>query len=84
MAMFIQTEVTPNPATLKFLPHATVMSEGTQFYQDPSSAGNSILAQKLFEIRHYTEKANSGNGFGIDTADSRTNVYTDVLIWKVA
>ena len=39
MAMFIQTEVTPNPATLKFLPHATVMSEGTQFYQDPSSAG---------------------------------------------
>ena len=50
MAMFIQTEVTPNPATLKFLPHATVMSEGTQFYQDPSSAGNSILAQKLFEI----------------------------------
>ena len=50
MAMFIQTEVTPNPATLKFLPHATVMSEGTQFYQDQSSAGNSILAQTLVVV----------------------------------
>ena len=48
--MFVQVEPTPNPATLKFLPGKTVMSQGTQFYQDETSAGNSTLAQKLFQI----------------------------------
>ena len=48
--MFVQVEPTPNPATLKFLPGKTVMTQGTQFYQDESSAGNSLLAQKLFQI----------------------------------
>ena len=48
--MFVQVEPTPNPATLKFLPGKTVMSQGTQFYQDETSAGNSMLAQKLFQI----------------------------------
>ena len=43
-----------------------------------------ISAEKLFEIRHYGEKAQSNNGLGISVADSRTNVYTDVQIWKVA
>ena len=49
--MFVQVEPTPNPATLKFLPGKTVMTQGTQFYQDESSAGNSLLAQKLFQIK---------------------------------
>ena len=49
--MFVQIEPTPNPATLKFLPGKTVMEKGTQFYQDKTSAGNSLLAQKLFEIK---------------------------------
>ena len=48
--MFVQVEPTPNPATLKFLPGKTVMTQGTQFYQDETSAGNSTLAQKLFQI----------------------------------
>ena len=48
--MFVQVEPTPNPATLKFLPGKTVMTQGTQFYQDETSAGNSMLAQKLFQI----------------------------------
>ncbi|MBT4950813.1 MAG: NifU family protein, partial [Pelagibacteraceae bacterium] len=32
--MFIQTEQTPNPQTLKFLPGKVVMVEGTAFYQN--------------------------------------------------
>jgi|TARA_R100001509_G_scaffold46712_1_gene25226 Fe-S cluster biogenesis protein NfuA len=49
--MFVQIEQTPNPATLKFIPGVTVMSHGTQFYQDESSTGNSILAEQLFRIK---------------------------------
>ena len=39
--MFIQTETTPNPATLKFLPGLSIMDEGTADYQNADDAGNS-------------------------------------------
>jgi hypothetical protein len=48
--MFIQTEATPNPATLKFLPGRVVMPEGTFDARNPESAARSPLAQRLFEI----------------------------------
>ena len=48
--MFIQTETTPNPATLKFLPGLSVMDEGTADYQNADDAGNSPLAQRLFAV----------------------------------
>ena len=48
--MFIQTEETPNPATLKFLPGRLVVADGTANFPDPESAGNSPLAQRLFAI----------------------------------
>ncbi|WP_343564495.1 NifU family protein [Kiloniella sp. b19] len=48
--MFIQTEQTPNPATLKFLPGCTVMEEGTAFFESADVATNSPLAQRLFEV----------------------------------
>jgi Fe-S cluster biogenesis protein NfuA len=48
--MFIQTEVTPNPATLKFLPGRTVLPEGTLDLRDKAQAGQSPLAARLFEI----------------------------------
>ena len=48
--MFIQTEATPNPATLKFLPGCQVMPSGSADFQDAGSAGNSPLAQRLFEV----------------------------------
>ena len=48
--MFIQTEQTPNPATLKFLPGRTVMPSGTANFPDPADAGRSPLAQALFAI----------------------------------
>ncbi len=49
--MFIQTEQTPNPATLKFIPGKQVMAEGTRDYPDAeAAAGDSPLAERLFEV----------------------------------
>jgi Fe-S cluster biogenesis protein NfuA len=48
--MFIQTEATPNPATLKFLPGRAVLSEGTLEMRDQTEAAQSPLAQRLFAI----------------------------------
>jgi Fe-S cluster biogenesis protein NfuA len=48
--MFIQTEATPNPATLKFLPGRTVLPEGTLDVPDVAQAGKSPLAERLFDI----------------------------------
>jgi Fe-S cluster biogenesis protein NfuA len=49
--MFIQTESTPNPATLKFLPGREVMGEGAVAdFPDRDTAGRSPLAAALFEI----------------------------------
>ena len=49
--MFIQTEATPNPATLKFLPGKVVMQDGTaEFRTEDEAASASPLAAKLFSI----------------------------------
>jgi Fe-S cluster biogenesis protein NfuA len=48
--MFIETEGTPNPATLKFLPGQEVMARGTADFASPMSAGRSPLAQALFDL----------------------------------
>jgi Fe-S cluster biogenesis protein NfuA len=49
-AMFIQTEPTPNPATLKFLPGRTVLATGTLDLRDKTAAAQSPLAERLFDI----------------------------------
>ena len=48
--MFIQTEMTPNPATLKFLPGREVMPEGTANFTRPEDAVHSPLALRLFGL----------------------------------
>ncbi|MCB1384921.1 MAG: NifU family protein [Nitratireductor sp.] len=48
--MFIQTEVTPNPATLKFLPGRTVLESGSADFRSADDAAGSPLALRLFEI----------------------------------
>jgi len=48
--MFIQTESTPNPLTIKFLPGRVVMESGTIFFQNKSESINSPLAEKIFLI----------------------------------
>ena len=49
--MFIQTEQTPNPQTLKFLPGKVVMDEGTAFYQDIKKTSNSPLAKEYLMLK---------------------------------
>jgi len=48
--MFIQTEQTPNPATLKFLPGRDVMAEGTADFPTAETAARSPLATALFAV----------------------------------
>ena len=48
--MFIQTEQTPNPATLKFIPGVAVMGQGTADYTEADEADDSPLARRLFAI----------------------------------
>ncbi|CAE7569644.1 unnamed protein product [Symbiodinium necroappetens] len=53
--MFIQTEQTPNPATLKFLPGRAVMGEaGTASFASFEEAKRSPLAERLFEVEGVT------------------------------
>ena len=61
MRMFIQTESTPNPATLKFLPGRTVLENGTLDMPNKEAAAASPLALQLFEIPNV-----SGVFFGTD------------------
>ena len=73
--MFIQTEQTPNPQTLKFLPGIVVMDEGTAFFQNIDKTSNSPLAKKLFD-----EDGVTGVFFG---SDFITVTKNDSLDWQV-
>ncbi|MFZ5609417.1 MAG: NifU family protein [Pseudomonadota bacterium] len=59
--MFIATERTPNPATLKFLPGQTVMAHGTANFPDAEAAAAAPLARDLFTLEGVT-----GVFFGAD------------------
>jgi Fe-S cluster biogenesis protein NfuA len=59
--MFIQTESTPNPATLKFLPGQSVLETGTADFTTSEAAAASPLAQRIFAVEAIT-----GVFFGTD------------------
>ena len=73
--MFIQTEQTPNPQTLKFLPGKVVMDEGTAFFQSIEKTSDSPLAKRLFDVDGVT-----GVFFG---SDFITITKKDSLDWQV-
>jgi Fe-S cluster biogenesis protein NfuA len=52
--MFIQTEATPNPATLKFIPGRTVLDTGTMEFSNREAATRSPLAERLFDVQGVT------------------------------
>jgi Fe-S cluster biogenesis protein NfuA len=52
--MLIETEPTPNPATIKFLPGRVVMAEGTRDFASPEEAVASPLAEALFALGDVT------------------------------
>jgi Fe-S cluster biogenesis protein NfuA len=74
--MFIQTEETPNPATLKFLPGRLLMEEGTREFKSKEEASQSPLALKLFEKEGIT-KVFFGSDF---IAVSKTDVFEWVVL----
>jgi len=53
-SMLIETETTPNPATLKFLPGQVVMTGGTRDFADEGEAEASPLAEALFTLGDVT------------------------------
>jgi Fe-S cluster biogenesis protein NfuA len=59
--MFIQTESTPNPATLKFLPGRSVLDTGTADFPSADTAAKSPLASRIFAVEGVT-----GVFFGTD------------------
>ncbi len=52
--MFIQTEATPNPEVLKFLPGREVLADGAREFRDDEEAGASPLARALFDLGDVT------------------------------
>lgn len=71
--MFIQTETTPNPATLKFLPGQSVLEMGTADFPSSDTAGDSPLAKRLFAVDGVT-----GVFFGTDFV---TVTKDDAVAW---
>ena len=71
--MFIQTESTPNPATLKFLPGQEVLDVGTADFPSAEAAGDSPLASRLFAVEGVT-----GAFFGLDFV---TVTKADAVEW---
>ncbi|MCK0143082.1 NifU family protein [Aliiroseovarius sp. F20344] len=71
--MFIQTESTPNPATLKFLPGQDVLGAGTADFPTADAAAASPLAERVFKVNGVT-----GVFFG---ADFVTVTKDDAVDW---
>src|ERR1700748_601867 len=68
ISMFTQTEATPNPATLKFIPGRTVLDSGTMEFASRDAAARSPLAEKLFGVPGVTSVF-YGSGFVTVTKD---------------
>jgi Fe-S cluster biogenesis protein NfuA len=79
--MLIETETTPNPATLKFLPGQSVMDQGTRDFADPEEAEASPLASALFSIGDVTGVFFGQNFISVTLAPggSWTETKPDVL-----
>ncbi|MGB1234269.1 MAG: NifU family protein [Planktomarina sp.] len=72
--MFIQTESTPNPATLKFLPGQVVLEMGTADFPNAEASATSPLAQRIFAVEGVT-----GVFFGSDFV---TVTKVDTVEWN--
>jgi len=68
--MFIQTENTPNPSTLKFIPDAEVMSGGTANFNNKEEAKRSPLARALFAIEKVEAVFLGGDFVSVTKSDS--------------
>lgn len=78
--MFIQTESTPNPATLKFLPGRPVMTEGTAFFPAKDDALRSPLARRLFTIDGVNAVFLGADFITVTKAESASWEYLKALV----
>lgn len=70
--MFIETEGTPNPATLKFLPGRDVMGAGTADFAAPDAAERSPLASAIFALPGVARVFLGGDFISVTKTDSAT------------
>lgn len=70
--MFIQTEDTPNPSTLKFLPGRAVIPSGSVEYRDAYSAQTSPLAEALFAVDGVTSVLLAHDFLSVTKADDKS------------
>lgn len=75
--MFIQTEATPNPATLKFLPGQTVVEQGSYDFRNAEEAAKSPLALRLFDVKDVT-----GVFLGYDFVTITKDDGSDAMEWQ--
>ncbi len=68
--MFIQTEATPNPLTLKFIPGVEVMPSGTLFFTSREAAKQSPLAYALFDVQDVCAVFLSGDFISITKSEN--------------
>ena len=79
--MLIETELTPNPATIKFLPGQAVMGDGTRDFATPAAAEASPLANALFGLGDVTGVFFGGNFVSVTIAPGSEwrDVKPDIL-----
>jgi Fe-S cluster biogenesis protein NfuA len=66
--MFIETETTPNPSSLKFLPGQQVLANGTREFATPEAAEASPLAQAIFDTGEVTNVFFGGDFISVTAA----------------
>jgi Fe-S cluster biogenesis protein NfuA len=67
--MFIQTQDTPNPATLKFIPGVPVLEQGTADFPAVTSAESSPMARRLFQVDGVTGVFLGGDFIAVTKSD---------------
>ena len=79
--MFIQTETTPNPSTIKFLPGQTVLESGAVEFSAPDQSGPSPLAQRLFSLQGVKRILVAGEYIAVSKAeDTDWNVLKPMVL----
>lgn len=69
--MFIQTESTPNPATMKFIPGVEVLAQGSADFRSAEEAGRSPLAQRLFQVEGVSGVFLSGDFISVTKVEAQ-------------
>ena len=81
--MFIQTEETPNPATLKFIPGANVLGSSTMDFPDREAAQASPLAARLFDIDGVHRVFFGGDFITVTAADVEWHILKPPILGAI-